>query len=234
MLQRLASRLLPGIPLALAGCAGPYSILDPAGPSAAAAAWLWWGMFAVFSLVLLVVAGLWLYAMARDPGTLDAAQAERVHRRWIIGGGILLPLGCITVLLAFGIPAGHSMLPLPPATGAALEIRVTAHQWRWEVRYPEAGIALRDELHIPAGRPVDIHLSSADVIHSFWVPRLGGKLDAIPGRTHVLRLQADAPGLYRGQCAEFCGRDHAHMQFRVIAHTADDFRAWWQGARGDD
>ena len=191
-------------------------------------------MFAVFSLVLLVVVGLWLYAMGRDPGTLDAAQARRVHRRWIIGGGILLPLGCITVLLAFGIPMGHSMLPLPPAQGEALEIHVTAHQWRWEVRYPEAGIALRDELHIPAGRPVDIHLSSADVIHSFWVPRLGGKLDAIPGRTHVLRLQADAPGVYRGQCAEFCGSGHAHMQFRVIAHTADDFRAWWREARGDD
>jgi cytochrome c oxidase subunit II len=90
------------------------------------------------------------------------------------------------------------MLPLPPAEGAALEIHVTAHQWRWEVQYPEADIRLVDELHIPAGRPVDMHLSSADVIHSFWVPRLGGKLDAIPGRTNVLRLQADTPGSLPG------------------------------------
>jgi cytochrome c oxidase subunit II len=215
-----------GTPLALGGCSGPLSTLDPAGPSAATAAWLWWGMFIAFALVLLVVSGLWLYAMFREPDHGDEARARRIQNRWIIGGGVALPVVSITVLLTFGIPAGHSMLPLPSDRGEVLEIHVTAHQWRWEVVYPESAISLVNELHIPAGRPVDIHLTSADVIHSFWVPRLGGKLDAVPGRTHVLRLKADEPGRYRGQCAEFCGIGHAHMPFVVIAHMPDDFDAW--------
>jgi cytochrome c oxidase subunit II len=191
-------------------------------------------MFIAFSLVLLAVSGLWLYAMFREPANGDEAQARRIQNRWIIGGGLVLPLGSITVLLAFGIPAGHSMLPLPPDEGEVIEIHVTAHQWWWEVAYPASNISLVDELHIPAGRPVDVHLSSADVIHSFWVPRLGGKLDAVPGRTQVLRIQADAPGSYRGQCAEFCGIGHAHMHFTVTAHEPSDFEAWKREARHHD
>jgi cytochrome c oxidase subunit 2 len=110
-------------------------------------------------------------------------------------------------------------------------IEVTGHQWWWEVRYPDTGITLRNELHIPVGQPVDIHLTTADVIHAFWVPRLGGKLDAIPGRTNVLRLQADRPGSYRGQCAEFCGMNHAHMQFTVEAHPPEAFDQWLETYR---
>jgi cytochrome c oxidase subunit II len=191
-------------------------------------------MFAGFSLVLVAVSSLWLYAMLREPDTGDEARMRRIQNRWIVGGGIVLPVASITVLLALGIPAGHSMLPLPPDEGEALEIRVIAHQWWWEVVYPEWGISLVDELHIPAGSPVDVHLSSADVIHSFWVPRLGGKLDAVPGRTHVLRIQADEPGSYRGQCAEFCGTGHAHMHFMVIAHAPGDFEAWQREAQDHD
>lgn len=168
-------------------------------------------MFAAFSLVWLAVVGLWLYAMFHQAASDDPARARRIEKRWILGGGVALPVVSITVLLAYGIPAGHSMLPLPLSEGESLEIHVTAHQWHWEVVYPESGIALDDELHIPAGKPVDVHLRSADVIHSFWVPRLGGKLDAVPGRTNVQRLQADEPGSYRGQCAEYCGVGHAHM-----------------------
>ena len=227
--------MLPGIPPVLTGCAGPFSVLDPAGPAAATAALLWWGMFGFFSLVFFAVCSLWLYAMFRTPPrTPDATQARRIQRRWLIGGGLMLPLASISVLLAFGIPAGHSMLPLPPDEGEALEIHVTAHQWRWDVRYPDGNISLANEIHIPAGRPVDVHLSSADVIHSFWVPRLGGKLDAVPGRTQVLRLQANEPGTYRGQCAEFCGLGHAHMHFTVIVHTPGAFDAWREEAAGDD
>ena len=191
-------------------------------------------MFAGFSLVLVAVSSLWLYAMLREPDIGDEARTRRIQNRWIVGGGIVLPVASITVLLALGIPAGHSMLPLPPDEGEALEIRVIAHQWWWEVVYPEWGISLVDELHIPAGSPVDVHLSSADVIHSFWVPRLGGKLDAVPGRTHVLRIQADEPGSYRGQCAEFCGTGHAHMHFMVIAHAPGDFEAWQREAQDHD
>jgi cytochrome c oxidase subunit II len=187
-------------------------------------------MFIAFSLVLLVVSGLWLYAMYREPDHVDEAQARRIQNRWIIGGGVALPVVSITVLLAFGIPAGQSMLPLPSPKGEALEIHVTAHQWWWEFVYPESGLVLVDELHIPANRPIDVHITSADVIHSFWVPRLAGKLDAVPGHINVLRIQADEPGEYRGQCAEFCGIGHAHMPFLVIAHTPSDFAAWLREA----
>lgn len=219
--------------LLLAGCSGPFSTLDPAGPAARWSAALWWAMLAVATLVLVAVVALWLHAMRR-PADTDTASARRIQQRWIIGGGIVLPGVSITLLLAFGIPIGHRMLPLPPAHGEAVRIEVTGHRWWWQVRYPGTAIQLTNELHIPAGTPVDIHLTSADVIHSFWVPRLGGKLDAIPGRINVLRLEADRPGVYRGQCAEFCGLQHAHMQFTLHAHTPEAFRNWLQEAQNHD
>ncbi len=219
--------------MAAAGCSGPLSTLDPAGPAATSVAWLWWAMFAFATVVLVAVVGLWMYAMRRDPGARDDARARRVENRWIVGGGLVLPLASVTVLLAFGIPIGHNMLPLP--TGEpGVRIEVTGHQWWWEVTYPDAGVVLRDELHIPVDVPVDVHVTSRDVIHSFWVPRLGGKLDAIPGRTSVLRLRAQEPGTYRGQCAEFCGTGHAHMGLTVEAHASADFAAWLEAARTDD
>lgn len=191
-------------------------------------------MFIFSALVLVVVAGLWLYAMRRTQSNTDAAHLQRIHRRWIVGGGVVLPTLSTVLLLAFGIPIGHRMLPLPPADGEALRIEVTGHQWWWQVHYPDTTIRLENEVHVPTGLPVDIHLTSADVIHSFWVPRLAGKLDAIPGRTNILRLVADQPGLYRGQCAEFCGLQHAHMQFTLHAHSPEDFAHWLQEAQRDD
>ena len=217
--------------LGLTACSGPYSALDPASSSAQAVAILWWSMFAFAALVLLCVLGSWLYAIRRTGEPGNDPDEQRAQRRWIIGGGLVLPTASIVLLLAFGIPIGHRMLPLPPETGEALVIEVTGHQWWWEVRYPDTGITLRNELHIPVGQPVNIHLTTADVIHAFWVPRLGGKLDAIPGRTNVLRLQADRPGSYRGQCAEFCGMNHAHMQFTVEAHPTEAFDQWLETYR---
>ncbi|MDT3671115.1 MAG: cytochrome c oxidase subunit II [Aromatoleum sp.] len=214
---------------ALGACAGPQSILDPAGPAACDAAGLWWGMFAVAVVVLLGVTATWIVGMGRRPPTLEDAREKRVVRRWIVLGGVLLPSSCIVVLLVFGIAAGRRMLPLPRAGEAPLRIDVTARQWRWEVRYG-GGAALINELRLPAGRPVDVHVQSLDVIHSFWVPRLGGKIDAIPGRTNVVRLQADAAGEYRGQCAEFCGTRHALMVLRVTAMEAGEFAGWLEAA----
>ncbi|MEP1213944.1 MAG: cytochrome c oxidase subunit II [Marinobacter sp.] len=216
----------PGISLVLSGCAGEFSILAPAGPNAHSAAWLWWGMFGWFTAVLVGVIALWLFAIKRSPGKASAAHLRKVQKRWIIWGGLALPVSTITVVLAFGLPLGQRMLPQSSPEGGELRIEVTAHQWWWEVNYPDSGISLRNELHIPAGRPVNLHLTSADVIHSFWVPRLGGKLDAIPGHTNILRLHADEAGTYRGQCAEFCGRDHAHMGFTVTAHEPSDYQQW--------
>lgn len=189
-------------------------------------------MLALLGTIMLVVFALWFIAMRRAPAATEA-DAGRAARWWIVGGGLVLPMTAIVLILAFGVPLGQRMLPLPVANGEALRIDVTARQWQWRVTYPGTGRQLENEVHIPVDTPVNLHLSSDDVVHSFWVPRLGGKLDAIPGHTNVLRLQADEPGTYRGQCAEFCGRGHAHMQFRVIAHSEEDFRRWQEEAADD-
>lgn len=208
----------------LAGCAGPLSTLDPAGPSAAAIARVWWWMLPVALVVSVGVVAAWLWAMRPQaaPGGHD--------RHWLIGGGLLLPGVAIVALLVFGASAGRHQWPWPGET-AALVVDVTARQWQWQVRYPGHAFVLQDELRLPAGRPVHVRTASEDVIHSFWAPRLGGKLDAIPGRTLVLRLQADRPGRYLGQCAEFCGVGHARMPLVVIAMPPEDFDAWL-AARG--
>lgn len=216
--------------VSLSGCSGVQSTLDPAGPAAAAVAWLWWGMLAFSTVVVIAVVALWLHAMRGDRKPMSDRHARRVEQRWLIGGGLLLPTGAIVLLLVFGIPVGHRMLPLPLAE-PPLRIDVIGHQWWWEVRYPDTGVVLVNELHLPAGVPVDIHASSADVVHAFWVPRLGGKMDMIPGRTNILRIEADQPGYYRGQCAEFCGTLHARMVLQVQAHTPQDFAAWLEAQR---
>lgn len=220
----------------LCGCAGPQSMLDPAGPSARAIAEVRWWMLGVGALVLLGVVALWLVAMRRqahpDVGTDEPASAPS-GRRWIVGGGIVLPALAIVPLLIFGSASGLHQLPLPEArstTGGAaappLRIDVTAQQWWWALHYPASGVRLRNELRLPVGRSVHVHVGSVDVIHSFWVPRLGGKLDAIPGRTGIVRLRADQAGTFRGQCAEFCGLGHAHMVMTVIAMPPAEFDAW--------
>lgn len=230
----------------LAACSGVQSALDPAGPSAQAIAAVWWWMLGVAAVVTVGVVGLWLLAMwrgqrrrpgeaaglpgagpAEAPRHTGGADTSRHERRWLMGGGIALPAAAITALLVFGTPAGRHQLPFQRASAVEpLRVEVLARQWSWSLHYPGSGVRLQDELRLPVGRPVDLHIRSEDVIHSFWVPRLGGKLDAVPGRTNVLRLQADQPGVFRGQCAEFCGRDHAHMHMAVHAMPAAEFDAW--------
>lgn len=218
--------------LLLSGCSGPLSTLDPAGPYAAEVAWLWWGMLLVATLVAGVVSWLWWYGMRRDGSKSSQQQAQGAQHRWVIWGGIALPTVAITVLLAFGIPVGHRMLPL--SGDKVLTIEINAKQWFWEVYYPDSGIRLIDEVHIPVDTPVNFHVRSDDVIHSFWVPRLGGKIDAIPGKLNRLRLQASQTGTFAGQCAEYCGQGHAFMQFKVTAHEAEAFQRWQQSHAAAD
>ena len=194
-------------------------------------AMLWWVMCVVASLVLLAVTALWLHGMYRTPRPVDARRARTLTLRWLVGGGLVLPSVSIILLLAFGVPIGQRMLPLPVPGEPPLRIEVIGHQWWWEVRYPQSGVVTANQLHLPAGQPVDLDVSSADVIHSFWVPRLGGKIDMIPGRHNRIRLQADAPGVFRGQCSEFCGTQHSRMILDVQAHTPEDFQAWLQARR---
>src|SRR5690606_1533573 len=137
------------VPL-LAACDGPQSALAPASPMASSVANVWWTMFGFSTLVLLVVSALWIYAMRRQPRETSPAEARRIHRRWLIGGGLVLPTASIVLLLAFGLPAGRSMLPLPG--DQALRIEVTGHQWWWEVRYPESGVVTANQLILPVGR----------------------------------------------------------------------------------
>ncbi|RIA35959.1 cytochrome c oxidase subunit 2 [Ectopseudomonas oleovorans] len=218
------------VPL-ISACSGPQSALDPAGPMAREVAILWWVMCGFATVVLVVVTALWVHAMRRTPRQVDEQRARVITLRWLVGGGLVLPSVSIVLLLIFGIPIGHRMLPLPLIGEQPLRIEVIGHQWWWEVRYPDSGVVTANQLHLPVGRPVDLDVTSADVIHAFWVPRLGGKIDMIPGRHNKIRLQADLPGTFRGQCSEFCGTQHTHMILNVQAHEEEDFEAWLQARR---
>ncbi len=221
--------------LVLVGCSGDRSILDPAGPAARDVAWLWGGMLLGFGLVFILVVGLWLAAFRRrETVRRSPDQERRIARYWILGGGIVLPGVSILLLLTFGVPAGQRLLPRAlPGGEAPRVIEVTGHQWWWELRYPDAAgeVVTANHLVMPAGEPVDFHVTAADVIHAFWVPRLGGKIDMLPGRTNRIRLQADAPGVFGAQCVEYCGVQHAHMHLHVEAMAAEDFEAWLAARR---
>ena len=185
---------------------------------------MFWGSV----LVTLLVTTLAVHAARRRGPAPPRVSA----RALLVGGGVLLPGVAIVALLVWGVPAGHALLPLPGA-GPVFTVEVTARQWQWEVRYPTLPDAAPrlNRIDLPAGQPVDVRVRTADVIHGFWVPRLGGKIDAIPGRTNVIRLQADAPGIYRGVCAEYCGTGHARMPIEVHAHGPDALQAALAGGR---
>ncbi|RUR55907.1 cytochrome c oxidase subunit II [Vreelandella populi] len=234
-LRRVNRLILLLTMLVLAGCAGDRSILDPAGQAARDVALVWWVMLTFFTVVFIGVIALWLYAFKRKHHEHTAAQERKIARRWIIGGGILLPVFSVSALLMFGIPAGKRMLPLPLSEPPEV-IEVIGHQWWWEVRYPGAAggeVVTSNQLIMPAGEPVDFHVTSADVIHAFWIPRLGGKVDMLPGRVNVIRLEADEPGIFDAQCAEFCGTQHAHMDLYVEAVGREEFEAWLADRQGE-
>lgn len=142
--------------------------------------------------------------------------------RWIVLGGLCLPAIVLTPLVAYGLITGERLLPLPAAEPVRIEAE--ARQWIWTFRYPgNGGIETERVLHLPAGLPVDVAVTSLDVVHAFWIPRLAGKIDAVPGHMNILRIQADLPGRYQGVCNEFCGLGHSGMRFDVIVHPAAEF-----------
>ncbi len=202
----------------MAGCAESLSTLAPAGPAAEAIAGLWWAMLAGSAAIFLLVMGLLALSFLRR--TPRASE-----RMWLVGGGLVFPTIVLAVLLAFGLVIGERLLPKGRA-----EVTIEAHaaQWSWTFRQngARAPIERVGRLDIPAGRPVDVRISSADVIHSFWVPRLAGKTDAIPGKVNTQRIEASQPGVYAGQCAEYCGVGHAGMRFTVIVHDAASWSAF--------
>jgi cytochrome c oxidase subunit 2 len=145
-------------------------------------------------------------------------------------GGVVVPL--VILLIVFGATVRAMRFVPTSAPPEALVIEVVGHQFWWEVRYPEQGVTVRDELHLPVGRRVNLQLTSADVIHSFWVPELAGKLDLLPDRTNTLVLQADQPGRHTSRCAEFCGLEHTRMVLTVVAEPEERFAAWVAERRG--
>ncbi|MCC5970574.1 MAG: cytochrome c oxidase subunit II [Pararhodobacter sp.] len=197
----------------LVGCDGPLSTLSPAGPIAAEIAWLWWAMLAGAALLTLMVGVLVAMSFGRP--------RDIPERRWTVTLGVWFSIAVLSVVLATGLWLGERILP---RDDGAVTVHAHGFQWGWRFTQPGADgqpVETLDTLYIPAGQPVDVLVTSGDVIHAFWVPRLAGKIDAIPGRENRLRLQADMPGRFDGVCAEFCGLGHAVMRFAVIAYPPD-------------
>ncbi len=205
----------------------PPPVLDPAGPYAESVTVLAWALFAMGAVVTAIVAAALYVALAGPAKWKAALGGEKLI--WIMGVGF--PAVVLTGLLVWGLTLTASLTD--PIRGDEQRIRITANMWWWDVEYLGAGgqVVLRDanELHLPVGRPVVLELRSADVIHSFWVPNLSGKEDMIPGRTNLLKVQADRAGRFGGICAEYCGGPHALMGFVVAAHEEADYRRFLAG-----
>lgn len=208
--------------LLLAGCHAEHvqSSLHPAGPAAEHIAWLWWILLAVCTPVFMLVVVLTLLAIWRRPGS--SRPSEPLGNRFIVICAIILPA---IILFFFLFVSLEAMVTLEEPE-EVVTIRVVGHQFWWEVHYPDHGIETANEIHIPVGAAVRLELQAADVLHSFWVPNLAGKRDLLAEHPNTFWIQADRPGTYRGQCAEYCGVQHALMAFYVVALPAEEFRAW--------
>jgi cytochrome c oxidase subunit II len=204
----------------LSGCGGEHiqSVLHPASPEAERVERLWWFLFVVCTLVFLAV--LLLLAIAILPGKRSGPPGGPT--RFIVISGILVPAVILVVMLVYSLRVTIALKR--PDVG--VRIVVVGHQFWWEIQYPDHGFTIANELYIPAGEPVLLELVSADVIHSFWVPNLHGKMDMLPGHTNRFWLRSDHPGVFRGQCAEFCGVQHARMAFKTVALSPDEFDQW--------
>jgi cytochrome c oxidase subunit 2 len=226
-LPRRIARAVAALSLAFAGggCQEGepvQSVLDPAAPAAATIEWLWWLMFWTCTVVFVAVMVLLVVGLVRGRGA-GRVPTPPLGNTFIVISGIILPAIVLVVLLVANLRASLALRE----PEAAMTIRVTGFQWWWEVEYPEYGITIANELQIPTGKPIRLELRAADVIHSFWVPRLAGKMDMIPGMDHTnLTIRASEPGVYRGQCAEFCGIQHALMALSVVALPPEQFDAW--------
>jgi cytochrome c oxidase subunit II len=200
------------------------STLDPAGPPAADIALLWWWMLGVAMVVFVVVVVYLLIATLRTAPANARGMLRAPGTTFVALWGIAVPAVVLTGLMVANIVV--SGRAYAPPTDPDVTVEVIGHKFWWEVRYPDHDILTANEITIPVGEPVGLRLAASDVIHSFWVPRLHGKIDMIPGREHTFWIQADEPGTYRGICAEYCGLQHARMHFVVVAVPRGDFDAF--------
>jgi cytochrome c oxidase subunit II len=216
--------------LLLTGCDGIQAALTPNSPGAERIAEIAWILFIGAAVIFVAVMALTLYAMIARPGRGGWIGSGAL----IIGGGLIFPVVTLSALLIYTLDAAGVMTA--PAEGNPLRIEVIGHMWWWEVRYldEDGNVAFvsANEVRVPVGRPVTAAVSTADVIHSFWVPNLAGKIDMIPGRVNDVTFQAEEPGTFRGQCAEYCGAQHAKMAFFVVAEEPERFARWFERQSG--
>jgi cytochrome c oxidase subunit II len=231
--MRAARQLMAALPALLlpGACSGWQSTLDPQGPQARHLADLFWVFTAVCAAIWLAVMVVLLAALLRrrgqsgEPLQLEPARERRAMV--VIGGAAAATLVTVVVLTLLSFLSQRHLFA---RENAAVTITVTGMQWWWDVRYeagtPDQTFNSANELHVPVGRPVTVKLKATDVIHSFWVPSLFGKQDLIPGQDNEIQFTAARPGIYRGQCAEFCGWQHAHMGLIVVAVPPPEFEDW--------
>lgn len=212
------------------------SALAPSGAQASAIDSLWWLLLVVCTVVwlaVMVVLGLALFRRRRTEQT-DPRDGEPRKRR-VVGGAVIATAIILVAFVAYSVVVARTITRAQGGAERPVRIVVTAHQWWWEIEYEDEVASRRfktaNELRVPVGRPVVIELLSRDVIHSFWVPSLHGKTDVVPGRRNRLWFEAAEPGVYRGQCAEFCGLQHAKMAFVVVAVPDGDFEKWADASR---
>ncbi|MEG9437903.1 cytochrome c oxidase subunit II [Edaphobacter sp. HDX4] len=237
---------LAALLIALNGCRSVQSTFQSHGPAARSIAGLSWFMTILFLIITLVMWGLVGYAFYRRRGSLAEHEPISVTggQAWIAIGGIAVPLLVLGVLFVLGLQLLRDF-PIHGMHGAGKhsqmqytmkpEIRIIGHQWWWEIHYlndePSKQFTTANELHLPVGRPVNIEVETRDVMHSFWVPALHGKVDLIPGQPNYIRLEASQAGEYEGQCAEFCGEEHSRMRLLAVAQPQSDYQAWLAGQR---
>ncbi len=234
-MSRTRARLLiaasAGLVLLLSACGDglPQNTLDPAGPTARTIDRLFDPVFWIAVVVFGLVEGLLVYAVIRfrhrsgAPVPVQVHGNKRMEIAWTIAPAVLLAV--------IAVPTIVTVFSLYRTPTSALTVEITGHQWWWDVKYPSLQVETANEIHIPVGQKVFVKVTSFDVIHSFWVPRLAGKQDLEPGKVNHLTMQADSAGTYLGQCAEYCGTSHANMRLRVVAQDPSEFATWASGQK---
>ncbi len=214
--------------LGLGGCGGRQSILNTHSPQAHNIALLWWWMLAAAAIVFTGAVALLAVAFLRrgTKGLPFVGEREGVAQGMVLGFGVVVPFVTLVILFAVSDVYLVKQTGPPSPRSTKMTIDVIGHQWWWEVRYPGTSAITANEIHIPDRTRVNVVVTTADVIHSFWVPALNRKIDMIPGRRNRVLLYASQTGTYRGQCAQFCGLQHAHMAMDVVAQSPSAFRAW--------
>jgi cytochrome c oxidase subunit II len=209
-----------------------FSVTHPVGPQAARLSEMTWVLTWLTTAVCVIVVGFLLYSLLHAHRRGNAVGGPAVERKlwWWVGGSVSATTVILFAILIYNLSTGRALAAF--ADPDALTIRVIGHQWWWEVEYrdplPNRRLTTANEIHIPVGRRVRLEVESRDVIHSFWAPNLHGKLDLTPGYTATTYFRADTAGTYHGRCAEFCGLQHAHMDFFVIAMAPPDFARWFE------